>query len=163
MPTLIIKLRDAVERVQLIRDIAAQEMRLRMIVAEWGEPEDPANRQVQYPSAMVDLTRLLSSNEEMSAYSDETLAVPYLIIPRPGSRAFPAAPGTGNNNPFFTTLYPNISFHSQDIPREFTIRTFQEANPAGVPGGGLEEQPFDDAACHHITLYFDYKTTDVMR
>ena len=160
MPTLIIKLRDAVENVQLIRDIAAQEMRLRMIVAEWGEPTNVADRQVQYPSAMVDLTRLLSSNEEMSAYSDETLAVPYLIIPRPGSR--PAA-DPGNPNPFFTTLYPNISFHSQDIPREFTIRTFQEANPGGVPGGGLEEQPFDDAACHHITLYFDYKTTDVMR
>jgi len=156
MPTLIIKLTDSFERVQLIRDIAAQEMRLRMIIAEWGEPQDIPDRQIIYPSAMIDLTRLLSSNDEMSSYTEVAGAVPYLIVPRPGSRE----PGSSNNNPFFTTMYPNISFHSQDIPREFSIRTFAEV-AAGV--GGLEELQFSDFACHHITLYFDYKTTEIMR
>lgn len=159
MPTLIIKLTESIEQVQLIRDITAQEMRLRMIVAEWGEPAVIGDREAIYPSAMIDLTRLLSSNDEMSSYSSEAGAVPYLLIPRPGSRD-PA--DVANPIPFITTLYPNISFHSQDIPREFTIRSFVETDPASG-AGGIDALGFGDEECHHITLYFDYKSTDVMR
>tara|TARA_R110000850_G_scaffold10504_1_gene37380 strand:+ start:164 stop:643 length:480 start_codon:yes stop_codon:yes gene_type:complete len=159
MPTLIIKLTESIEQVQLIRDITAQEMRLRMIVAEWGESAVIGDRQAIYPSAMIDLTRLLSSNDEMSTYTREAGAVPYLLIPRPGSRD---AADPANPIPFFTTLYPNISFHSQDIPREFTIRSFVETDPAVAPGG-IDALGFSDEECHHITLYFDYKSTDVMR
>jgi hypothetical protein len=163
MPTLQIKIRNADEQVSLIHDIGAQEMRLRQVAVQWGvqvtETGEPDTGILS--GCLVDLSQMGASTSEIVGYTPNRGSTANLYIPRPNCTYFNNGGGAGSPqtiNPIqtFFIMTPNLSFHSGDVYRNFSIRTYED-NALGLP------QSFAPDQLREITLYFDYETNDINR
>ena len=163
MPTLQIKLRSADEQISLIHDIGAQEMRLRQVAVQWGvqltEAGVPDTGTLS--GCLIDLSQMGASTSEIVGYTPTRGSTSNLYIPRPNCTYFNAGGGAGapqTINPIqtFFIMNPNLSFHSGDVYRNFSIRTYEDTEL------GLA-QSFGPDQLREVTLYFDYETNDINR
>ena len=156
MPTLQIKLRNADEKISLIHDIGAQEMRLRQVAVQWGVQltEGGIPDTGILTGCLVDLSQMGASTSEIVGYTPERGSTANLYIPRPNCTYYTA----GEINPVqtFFIMTPNLSFHSGDVYRNFSIRTYED-NTLSLPQTLAPDQ------LREITLYFDYETNDINR
>ncbi len=96
MPTLQISLNQSEERVQLIHDIGAQNMKLRQVAVEWGYNDERTDA----PEAcLLDLSQMGASTSEILGYTADVQATSFLRLPRPGKRLIPC--GGGNSSTDF--------------------------------------------------------------
>jgi hypothetical protein len=167
MPTLQISLNKPDERIDLIHDLSSQMMRLRQVVVEWGIQTDAAGLPVlpippetSARGALLDLTDMGASTSEILGYSPYAGSTSFLHIPRPSTAYYDASAvnvmRVMNNVETFYIMSPNLSFHSGDISRAFSIRTYCDNSV-------MIAQPYSPTELRSITLYFDYETNDVNR
>lgn len=165
MPTLQISLNKPDERIDLIHDLSAQMMRLRQVAVEWGiqtdaggAPIQPTPPETSARGALLDLTDMGASTSEILGYSPHAGSTSFLHIPRPSTAFYEVAAGGNvlNKVETFYIMTPNLSFHSGDISRAFSIRTYSD-NSVMIP------QTYSPTELRNITLYFDYETNDVNR
>lgn len=95
MPTLQISLNESEERVQLIHDIGAQNMKLRQVAVEWGYNDERTDA----PEAcLLDLSQMGASTSEILGYTTDVQATSFLRLPRPGKRLIQCGGGSGDTD-----------------------------------------------------------------